>query len=108
MHQQFKFFRGEVAHAAGRFPSDGRHRNRPRPFDTAGAEIHYREALALAEPRGMRPLVAHCHFGLATLYRRIDKRQQSEEHLRCAIAMYCDMGMTYWLEKAEAELRESR
>jgi hypothetical protein len=33
-------------------------------------EAHYREALALAEPRGMRPLVAHCHLGLGKLYRR--------------------------------------
>ena len=52
----------------------------PVRFDTAGAEIHYREALALAEPCGMRPLLAHCHFGLGRLYRRIDKRQQSDEH----------------------------
>jgi tetratricopeptide (TPR) repeat protein len=29
------------------------------------AEAHYRQALALAEELGMRPLVAHCHQGLA-------------------------------------------
>ena len=54
----------------------------------------------------MRPLIAHCHFGLARLYRHLDKRQQSGEHFRSAIAMYRDMGMTYWLEKAEAELKD--
>ena len=30
-------------------------------------ETRYRKALALAEPRGMRPLIAHCHLGLSKL-----------------------------------------
>ena len=33
-------------------------------------EAHYREALTLAEEFGMRPLQAHCHRGLGTLYRQ--------------------------------------
>jgi hypothetical protein len=61
------------------------------------------EALALAGPLGMRPLVAHCHLGLGKLYRRTDKREQAQEHLATATTMYREMGMTYWLEKAEAE-----
>ena len=28
----------------------------------------YQQALALANTLGMRPLVAHCHLGLGTLY----------------------------------------
>ena len=32
--------------------------------DAAIAEGHYHDALALASELGMRPLVAHCHFGL--------------------------------------------
>jgi tetratricopeptide (TPR) repeat protein len=39
------------------------------PPDVALAETHYRPALALAEELGMRPLQAHCHCGLGTLYR---------------------------------------
>jgi hypothetical protein len=31
----------------------------PDQFDAESGEAHYRQALALAEPRGMRPLVAH-------------------------------------------------
>ena len=31
------------------------------------------------------------------------KREQAQEHLTIATAMYREMGMTYWLEKAEAE-----
>ena len=75
----------------------------PDRFDAASGESHYRKALALAEPRGMRPLVAHCHLGLGKLYRRIGKREQAQEHLTTATTMYREMGMTYWLEKAEAE-----
>src|SRR5262249_54520872 len=38
------------------------------PPDVAPAEAYYRQALALAEQLGMRPLMAHCHRGLGTLY----------------------------------------
>src|SRR6516162_647445 len=68
------------------------------------AEGHYRQALALAGELGMRPLVAHCHLGLGTLYRRTGDRAKAEEHLTTATTMYREMGMGFWLEKAEAEL----
>jgi len=58
---------------------------------------------ALAEPRGMRPLVAHCHLGLGKLYRRTGKRAQAGQHLTAATTMYREMDMTYWLVKAERE-----
>jgi tetratricopeptide (TPR) repeat protein len=37
------------------------------PPEIEPAAHHYRQALALAEELGMRPLVAHCHLGLGTL-----------------------------------------
>jgi hypothetical protein len=52
------------------------------------------------------PLVAHCHLGLGKFYRRTDKREQAREHLATATAMYGEMGMAYWLERAEAELKD--
>jgi hypothetical protein len=64
---------------------------------------HFHQALALAEPRGMRPLVAHCHLGLGKLYRRTGDRQQAREHLITATTMYREMDMRFWLEQAEAE-----
>jgi len=67
------------------------------------AESFYHEALILAGERGMRPLVAHCHLGLGKLYRRTGQREQAQEHLTAATAMYREMGMRYWLEQAEAE-----
>jgi hypothetical protein len=39
--------------------------------DTEQAEAHYQQALTLAKELGMRPLQAHCHRGLGTLYARI-------------------------------------
>jgi hypothetical protein len=39
----------------------------PDRFDAESGEADYRRALALAGPRGMRPLVAHCHLGLGKL-----------------------------------------
>ena len=74
----------------------------PDRFDAESGEAHYRQALALAEPRGMRPLVAHCHLGLAKLYRRTGKQQEAQEHLTTATTMYREMDMGFWLEQAEA------
>jgi tetratricopeptide (TPR) repeat protein len=70
------------------------------PPDTREAERWYREASALAEELGMRPLVAHCHLGLGKLYRRTGPRAKAEEHLTTATTMYREMGMGFWLEKA--------
>ena len=78
----------------------------PDRFDPERAETQYRQALALAEPRGMRPLVAHCHLGLGRLHRRTGARERAAEHLTTAVALYREMDMPFWLEQAEAELRE--
>ena len=72
---------------------------------SARAEDHYRQGVALAEELGMRPLVAHCHLGLANLHKRTGKRQLAQEHFATATAMYREMDMRFWLEKAEAELK---
>jgi predicted ATPase len=73
------------------------------PPDILQAETRYQEALALAEPRGMRPLVAHCHLGLGQLYQRTGKRDQAQERLTIATTMYREMDMQFWLEQAEAD-----
>jgi hypothetical protein len=43
---------------------------------------------------------------LGKLSRRTGKREQAQEHLATAITMYGQMDMPFWLEKAEAEMRE--
>jgi tetratricopeptide (TPR) repeat protein len=75
-----------------------------RGASSHSAERGYREALNLATELGMRPLVAHCHLGLGTLYRRMGDPAKAHEHLSTAATMYRDMGMGFWLEKAEAAL----
>ena len=69
-------------------------------------EAHYRNAVALASELGMRPLVAHCHLGLCKLYRQTGNREQARELLTTATTMYREMSMQFWLQKAEAEMRE--
>ena len=76
------------------------------PSEIEPAETHYRQAMALAEELSMRPLVANCHLGLGKLYRRTGKREQATEHLTTATTMYREMDMRFWLEQAEAEMRE--
>jgi tetratricopeptide (TPR) repeat protein len=76
------------------------------PPDGAQAEAHYRQALALAEELGMRPLQAHCHLGLGTLYTAIGQREQARPVLSTAIALYRNMDMTFWLLQAEAALAQ--
>jgi tetratricopeptide (TPR) repeat protein len=77
----------------------------PDRFNAEVGEAHYRLALALAEPRSMRPLVAHCHLGLGKLYRRTGKRHEAQEHLTAATTMYREMDMRFWLEQVEAEVK---
>jgi class 3 adenylate cyclase/tetratricopeptide (TPR) repeat protein len=77
------------------------HRNPP---DIETAEDSYRKALTLAEALGMRPLQAHCHHGLGTLYAKIDRCEPARAELSAAIDLYRSMGMTFWLPQAEAAL----
>ena len=76
------------------------------PPNVDEAEARYRDALAVAQELGMRPLVAHCHLGLGKLYRRTGKHERAREHLMTATTMYREMDMRFWLEQAEAELPE--
>ena len=74
------------------------------PPDPESAKGHYTHALARADDLGMRPLAAHCHLGLGTLYRSSGDHAKAQEHLTIAATMYRDMDMSVWLEKAQAEL----
>jgi tetratricopeptide (TPR) repeat protein len=76
------------------------------PPDVEPAAAHYHEALALADELGMRPLVAHCHRGLGTLYAQTGQREQARTALSTAIEMYRAMDMTFWLPETEAALAQ--
>jgi tetratricopeptide (TPR) repeat protein len=77
---------------------------RLEPREVGPALGHYRQALALAEELGMRPLQAHCHRGLGTLYAQTGQRELARAELSAAIALYRAMDMTFWLPQVQAAL----
>jgi tetratricopeptide (TPR) repeat protein len=74
--------------------------SRANPPDVEGAEDRYRQAMALAEGLGMRPLVGHCHLGLGRLLR-------DRGEVATAAEIFRSIEMTYWLRQAEAELAKA-
>src|SRR5262249_5189842 len=76
------------------------------PLDTAKAEAHYQQALALADELGIRPLQAHCHRGLGTLYATTGQPEQPRTELSAAVDLYQAMEMTFWLPETEAALAQ--
>jgi class 3 adenylate cyclase/tetratricopeptide (TPR) repeat protein len=93
--------RGHQAYALHLLGDIATHRE---PLEAKQAEAHYQQALALAEELGMRPLQAHCHRGLGTLYAKIGQQEQACAELSAAIALYRAMDMTFWLPQTEAAL----
>jgi tetratricopeptide (TPR) repeat protein len=83
--------RGELAMASG---------------SLAEADASYRQALALANELGMRPLQAHCHRGLGTLYAKMGQQEQARGELSAAVELYRGMEMIFWLPQAEAALAQ--
>ncbi|MBI3328087.1 MAG: AAA family ATPase [Nitrospinae bacterium] len=75
--------------------------------DVEKAEDHYRQALALAEMLGMRPLLAHCQLGLGSLYRQMGRLEQAHAELYAAIDLFRSLEMRFWLARAEAELAKA-
>jgi tetratricopeptide (TPR) repeat protein len=95
--------RGHEAQALYVLGAIARHRDPPASQE---AEAHYRQALALADELGIRPLAAHCHSGLGMLYTATGQREQARRELATAIEMYRAMDMTFWLPQTEAALAQ--
>jgi tetratricopeptide (TPR) repeat protein len=95
--------RGHEAWALRLLGEIGAHGERP---EVAQVEEHYRQALALAEELGMRPLQAHCHRGLGMLYATTGRQAQARAALSTAMEMYRAMEMTFWLPETEAALAQ--
>jgi tetratricopeptide (TPR) repeat protein len=73
-----------------------------QPPEAEAAAAAYQQAITLADELGMRPLVAHCHLGLGTLYARTGHQEQACAEISAAMALYRAMDMTFWLSRAEA------
>jgi class 3 adenylate cyclase/tetratricopeptide (TPR) repeat protein len=91
--------RGHQAYALRLLGEIAAHR---APAEVEPAEDYYQQALTLADELGMRPLVAHCHRCLGTLYAMTGQREQARAELSIAIELYRAMAMTFWLPQAEA------
>jgi tetratricopeptide (TPR) repeat protein len=96
----------ERAHEALALHQHGTVHAHADPPDAEQAAAHYQQALALAEELGMRPLQAHCHLGLGTLYAKTGQQEQARAELAAAIDLYRVMDMTFWLPQAEAALAQ--
>jgi len=76
--------------------------------EVALAATLYRQALALAESLDMRPLQAHCHLRLGTLYAKSGQQEQADTARSTAMAFYRAMEMTFWLPQVEGRLAQVR
>jgi len=76
------------------------------PLEVEPAAAAYQQALALAQALGMRPLQAHCHRSLGTLYAATGQCEQARAELAMALEMYQAMEMTFWLSETEAALAQ--
>jgi class 3 adenylate cyclase/tetratricopeptide (TPR) repeat protein len=78
------------------------------PRDAQVAQTRYREALALADQLGMRPLAARCHLGLAGLLERTGQRDVALAESGIAAAMMREMGMRLPSEDLPGVLSQAR
>jgi tetratricopeptide (TPR) repeat protein len=98
--------RQERSHEAYALRLFGEIKARHEPSEHEQVETHYYQALTLADELGMRPLQAHCHLGLGTLYAKSGRREQARPELSTAIELYRAMDMRFWLPQAEAALAQ--
>jgi hypothetical protein len=77
-----------------------------RKGEASHAVARYAETGSLAQELGMRPLIARCQLGTGQLLRTTGRHSEARERLAGAVAMLSEMGMTYWLAKATAAMRE--
>jgi len=54
----------------------------------------------------MRPLQAHCHRSLGTLYAVTGQREQARTALSTTIELYTSMDMIFWLPQTEVALAQ--
>jgi tetratricopeptide (TPR) repeat protein len=93
--------RGDEAYALHQLGTVHAHADPP---DAVHAEAYYRQALALAKNLGMRPLQAHCHLALGSLYGKTGRPELARAELSAALDLYHAMDMTFWLPQARAPL----
>jgi tetratricopeptide (TPR) repeat protein len=62
---------------------------------SAEGEACYGQAMSMVEPRGMRPLAARCHAGLAAICRSHGRNREADEHARACAALHCELNAAH-------------
>ena len=75
-------------------------------LDSAAARL--KEALGLAVELAMRPEIAHCRMSMARLHRSRGETAVADGHVAVAVAVYRELGATFWAERAHVEFDECR
>jgi class 3 adenylate cyclase/tetratricopeptide (TPR) repeat protein len=94
--------RGQRGYEAWALRLLGESLSRAEVAKLAGAEAHFHEAMALARALDMKPLVAHCHLGLARLFQHRGDGARATEQRGHAMAAYRELDMGFWVAEAEA------
>lgn len=68
---------------------------------SSAAETGYRDAVRIAETAEMRPLIAHCHLGLARLYRDRQRSDDAHAHVGQALELARSMVMPLLTEQTQ-------
>jgi tetratricopeptide (TPR) repeat protein len=58
----------------------------------------YQQGLRQASDLSMRPVVAHFHKGIGSVYQRLELDKEAQAEIETAQEMYRSMGMMHWLE----------
>jgi class 3 adenylate cyclase/tetratricopeptide (TPR) repeat protein len=72
--------------------------------DSERARACFEESAQIAKRLGMRPILAHCHLGLGELFKRRGEFVDASENIRTAAALYGDLDMGSWRQRAESAL----
>ena len=86
-----------------KYPLGGILARREPPLSTQ-AEASYAEAITLAEQLGMRPVQAHCYFELSQVHAQSKNPEVARTEIKAANELYRDMGMRYWVDRADLAL----
>jgi class 3 adenylate cyclase/tetratricopeptide (TPR) repeat protein len=74
--------------------------------EPAGALEAYGRALAIAEPRGVRPLAAHCKWGMARCARLSANPEEAMRWANLAREDFARLGLSYWEARVSDELAD--
>jgi tetratricopeptide (TPR) repeat protein len=75
---------------------------RRTPIEVQQTESQYRRAMDSAENLAMRPLTAHCHFGLGQMWVQIGQLDKALQELLTASDLYRSLNMTASLNATKA------